>query len=281
MNKQLKTRNGQIIGRGIEWTDWTWNPIGGCLHRCRWEMPDGSTAVCYAESTAEGVAQAAYPRGFASHYWRPEKLNEPAQLRTSSRVFVDSMADLFGHWVPQGQIEVVLAAMEAAPQHTFQSLTKNAPRLIPFAERLPRNLWVGVSSPPDQMWGRPLSREQQARMLNRALAILSFLRLEHQITTWMSIEPLSWDITPILGQYPDALRWAVIGAATDGQAVHQPDVGHVRALLNVCDAQRVPVFFKGNLRGNEAAAPWREFFVDYVPSPWNKAQGPVSQQHLF
>ena len=41
-------------GKGkIEWTDFTWNPVGGCRHACRWKMPDGTIARCYAESFVE------------------------------------------------------------------------------------------------------------------------------------------------------------------------------------------------------------------------------------
>ena len=47
MNKQDKG-NGK---RGIEWTDYTWNPVGGCRHGCRWEMPDGAIALCCFELT--------------------------------------------------------------------------------------------------------------------------------------------------------------------------------------------------------------------------------------
>lgn len=30
--------------RGIEWCDYTNNPIGGCLHGCKWDMPEYSAA---------------------------------------------------------------------------------------------------------------------------------------------------------------------------------------------------------------------------------------------
>ena len=52
MNKQEKIKNGKLIGRGIQWTDFTWNVNAGCFHRCRWAMPDGSVAICYAEEIA-------------------------------------------------------------------------------------------------------------------------------------------------------------------------------------------------------------------------------------
>lgn len=252
MNKQKKA-NGY---RGIEWTDYTWNPIGGCQHQCRWTMPDGSVAICYAELVAERVAQQAYTEGFAAHYWRPNLLKEPAMVDKPSRIFLDSMADLFGAWVPAEQVQSVLDVASLAHWHTFQSLTKNAPRLLKFD--LPANVWAGVSSPPDFFLGHQLSREQQERMLHRSLAVLSHKAQTN--TTWMSFEPLSWDVSSIVAQYPSALKWAVIGAASNGPKVYQADEQVVRALLDVLDAQGVPVFFKGNIKGNAAAVPWREEF---------------------
>jgi protein gp37 len=276
VNKQLKQRNGQIVGRGIEWTDYTWNPLGGCLHACQWTMPDGSVAQCYAKDVAEGVAQAFYPQGFEAHYYHPDRLDEPARVKQPRRIFPDSMADLFGRWVPASEILRIFQVMRAAHWHTFQSLTKNPLRLRTFPD-MPPNLQPGASSPPDHMWGHALKRSAQETMLHKTLVELEHVAQDHHRTTWMSIEPLSWNIAPILSQHPKALAWAVVGAATNGPKVYQPDPGIVREVLAVLDEQRVPVFFKGNLRGNEAAAPWREFFPGYQPSAWNEAEPP---QHL-
>jgi len=189
MNKQNKG-NGR---RGIEWTDYTWNPIGGCKHSCRWEMPDGTTAVCYAETVAERVAQAAYPHGFEHHYWRPELLQEPKKLATSAKIFLDSMSDLMGAWVPEEEIQQVLEICRQTPRHTYQLLTKNAPRLLKFD--FPDNVWVGVSAPPSFFKGKPLSFTQQKRMVLRQLEVLSQVNVP---VRWMSIEPLSFDIAPIV-----------------------------------------------------------------------------------
>jgi protein gp37 len=52
VNKQYKDPNH----RGIEWTQYTWNPIAGCLHGCAWTMPDGAVANCYAEDVADRLA---------------------------------------------------------------------------------------------------------------------------------------------------------------------------------------------------------------------------------
>src|SRR5687768_11051635 len=102
MNKQGQIVNGKVVG-GIEWTKtilpdgterqgYTWNPVAGCKHACRWTMPDGSVAVCYAETVAEKVAGSAYPHGFSHHYWHPKRLNEPLGLKEPAKIFMDSMS---------------------------------------------------------------------------------------------------------------------------------------------------------------------------------------------
>ena len=80
LNKQEKRRNGKIVGRGIQWCNATYNPVGGCFHGCRWIMPDGSIATCYAEDVAKKF-KSAYPDGFGNHYWRPHILNDPLKYK--------------------------------------------------------------------------------------------------------------------------------------------------------------------------------------------------------
>lgn len=245
MNKQAKPSGS----RGIEWTDYTWNPVQGCQHQCRWHMPDGSVAECYAETIANRVAQNVYVHGFEHHYWNPQKLRAPLKIQKPVRIFLDSMSDLMGHWVPEDQIQQVLNICREAHWHTFQLLTKNAPRLLEFD--FPPNVWVGVSAPPSQMFGRELTFQQQQRMVSRQVDILSKVRVP---VRWMSIEPLSFNIAPLLKD--SALEWAVIGAATNGVKTYQPEPEWVQNVLDVLDAQGTSVFFKGNLEWN----PWREDF---------------------
>jgi protein gp37 len=247
MNKQLRPSGA----RGIEWTDYTWNPVQGCKHGCRWTMPDGSVAECYAETIANRVAQKAYRHGFEHHYWNPHKLREPLKVRESARIFIDSMSDLMGHWVPTDEIKQVLNTCGEASWHTFQLLTKNAPRLLEFD--FPPNVWVGVSAPPSQMFGKALSFTQQQRMVTRQLEVLGQLTVPIR---WMSIEPLSFDIAPLLEESP--LEWAVIGAATNGNRTYQPQTEWVDNLLAVLDKQHTAVFFKGNLERPD----WRECFPE-------------------
>lgn len=255
MNKQ-KTSPSK---RGIEWTDFTWNPVTGCQHACEWVMPDNSIAECYAKTIADKFRSDKFmPHGFEAHGFHPERLEEPLKLKTPARIFLDSFSDLMGHWVPDEQVEQVLDVCRQARWHTFQLLTKNAPRLLKFD--FPPNVWVGVSAPPSHMFGKPLSHEQQVKM---AMAQLHALyQLAHRVPVrWMSIEPLSFDIAETLWgalelATPD---WLVIGAASNGPKTYQPDPAWLRNLLDYA-GEDTPVFFKGNLRGNPAANPWREEF---------------------
>lgn len=270
MNKQGPT--------GIEWlfiklitgvvlAGYTWNVVTGCKHRCRWTMPDGTVAVCYAETIAEGLARASYPEGFEHHYYHPERLEEPLLLKTPAGIFLDSMGDLFGHWVGDEEIRAVLDVVRRADWHTFFVLTKHAPRLLKC--ELPPNLWVGVSMPPSSFMGKALSIEQQQAYMFRALDVLEQLTVP---VRWLSFEPLSFNVAAVLDVWLTSgarvhpklpVEWAVIGAASRGKAYYQPDPMHVTGLLSVLDTHRVPVFFKGNLEWQ----PWREDFPAWPMEP--------------
>jgi protein gp37 len=250
MNKQANIENGVVIGRGIEWTDYTWNPVAGCDHGCKWLMPDGTEAICYADTVASKFTKA-YPHGFAHHYWHPERLKEPLKVRQPARIFMDSMSDLMGAWVPEYQIQEVFAACRHANWHHFQLLTKNPARLEKFS--LPKNLWAGFSAPPTVFRGKTLTREQQDAMVHRGLDALWTIQ-GLVVVRWMSIEPLSFNIAETFDAWTQdrqrelPMEWAVIGAASNGPRYYQPDpryVDHVHAVLR---ENGVKIFHKGNLK---------------------------------
>jgi protein gp37 len=209
-------------------------------------MPDGSIAKCYAETIAEGVTKANYEDGFSHHYYRPHVLKTIASGKDPRLIFIDSMSDLFGHWVPKADVHAVLDALRKGPHHTYQSLTKAAPQILQHVDRLSPNLWVGVSSPPDWFNGNRLTRQQQIKMLRKSLDVLAKVKQRTGNIVWMSAEPVSWDLTEVIG--PDhPLDWVVIGAATNGPKTFQPDPTHIDRLLDVFDQSKTPVFYKGNI----------------------------------
>ena len=76
----------------------------------------------------------------------------------------------------------------------------------------------------------------------------------HVPVRWLSVEPLSFDLAPLLQNC--GLQWAVIGAATNCRKTHQPRQAWVQAVLDTLDAQDIPVFFKGNLDWSPWRAEW-------------------------
>jgi protein gp37 len=112
---------------------------------------------CYAERFAERFRGAVLPNGKPHPFYdgfdpklRPSRLQQPHLWRTPKRVFVNSMSDLFGEFVPDIYIEQVFEVMRATPRHTYQVLTKRADRLVDWTSkrawlRAATNIWLGVS----------------------------------------------------------------------------------------------------------------------------------------
>jgi protein gp37 len=248
-----------VFGPG---TGYTWNVLGGCFHGCRWTLRDGNIAECYARTVAEGIAEKHYPHGFEHSYWHPDRLKEPAQLKTRAGIFLDSMSDALGSWVKPEHFSSVMAVCRNTPQHVYFLLTKNPKRIPEVIADIPRNVWIGVSSPPDFMFAKERTLDWKQAYMDDALTILKEAADTH--VTWMSFEPLSQPWDPIVAYHPGALAWAVIGAASKGSAWIQPEKRHVQALLEVLDEQNVLTFFKGNLRPSMGHA-FQHWRTEYPP----------------
>jgi protein gp37 len=124
----------------IEWTDATWNPTTGC------DRVSPGCDNCYALTLAKrlkGMGSAKYqtdgdPRtsgpgfGLAMH---DDALDLPLRWRKPKRVFVNSMSDLFHPKVTDEFIARAFAVMALAGRHTFQVLTKRAPRMASLISR--------------------------------------------------------------------------------------------------------------------------------------------------
>lgn len=267
---------------GIEWTavygpgtGYTLNAIQGCEHDCQWLLPDGVIAQCYAKSIAEKFRSATFmPDGFETHYWHPERLKGPLKLKTPAGIFLDSFSDLFGRWVPDEQIEAVMDMCRQAHWHTFQILTKNAPRLRNF--KFPPNVWVGASAPPSFFRGKELTLDQQRQMLRTTFNVLAQVKAT---VKWISFEPLTFDVSSCLAwayeQHGNILQWAVIGAASNGPTIYQPKPLFVRLAIEQLREMNARIFFNGNLRGNAAAVPWLEEF------PTTQKPEAYEQRHLI
>jgi ParB/RepB/Spo0J family partition protein len=178
----------------IEWARWSWNPVTGCEHNCPY---------CYARDIAERI----YPQKFEPSLIL-ESLNAPrltlvpeeaSEDLGHQNVFVCSMADLFGKWVPTEWIEAVLQQAADNPQWNFLLLTKFPIRMSEF--EYPKNAWLGTTV------------DLQARVPNAERAMA---KVQASIR-WLSLEPL---LEPIKMDW-SIFQWVVIGGAT--RSTQTPD----------------------------------------------------------
>ena len=208
----------------IEWTDYTWNPVTGCKHGC---------IYCYARRLAEGRLKGrfGYDNGFEPTLHR-NRLVEPYNVRKPSRIFVSSMGDLMGEWVPTNWIQLLMPTIWNNPQHTFQLLTKNPRRYSDF--KWPPNVWFGTSIDGN---GSSIDRLQELREveLNWGDAI-----------RYVSFEPLLADIASQPEFDLEGIDWIIIGSQTGPQA-RQPDKLWYARIIRRAVRHRIPLFIKDNL----------------------------------
>ncbi len=192
----------------IEWTDMSWNPVTGCKHDCDY---------CYARAISKR-----FKRSFEPEF-HEKRIRQPLKEDKPKKIFVCSMADLFGEWVPDEWIERVLHICKLSNQHTFQFLTKNPTRLLDF--EFPRNCWIGCTATNQEMY-------------NSAKMVLK--EFYHNIS-FLSCEPLLSRIE--LDWNPD---WLIIGACSNPKPI-QPDTSWVRDMINIAQSNKIPLFLKPNL----------------------------------
>ena len=248
----------------IEWCDYTWNPVTGCLHGCDY---------CYARRIAgrfrpkdlekealEGLFLGFYsgkvfPHGFAPTLYL-NRINEPQKMKKPSKIFVCSMADLFGDWVPDEWIEEVYNACQRADHHTYIFLTKNPKRYSQVCQGnldFRGNMWLGTT----------ITCQEDAEKFAKDFT--------GQANAFLSIEPLlgEIDLTHVKFDGPyhvnlleedddrhfynvnsNPIKWVIIGAQTGPGAV-QPKKEWVQSIIDQCRRANISVFLKDNLKWPE------------------------------
>ena len=236
----------------IDWVDSSWNPVTGCNHGCEY---------CYARRIARRFSGCGYELcgldflGYdiaeldAPYIWTDEyqkehrimypadfkptlhryRLDEPRRWKSPRNIFVSSMGDLFGQWVPEEWLKEVFGACAAAPQHRYLFLTKNPNRYSTLALKglLPKldNYWYGTTGTTDDVY---------------------YWRSD-AYNTFLSIEPIMGEYKTMGISYP--LRWVIVGAMTGPQAEKHPVKREwIESILNHCARWGRPLFMKESLR---------------------------------
>lgn len=140
----------------IQWTEKTWNPIIGC------RRVSPGCENCYAEKQVHrGMAPqhkgltvvgkgGKGPRWNGAYNVAEKRLDEPLRRKVPTRWFVNSLSDLFFEPLPFELIAALFGVMAAAPQHTFQVLTKRPERALEFFAWLSSHPHRAVSALADE-----------------------------------------------------------------------------------------------------------------------------------
>jgi protein gp37 len=208
----------------IEWARWSWNPVTGCEHDCPY---------CYAHDIAARFMpqQGMKPTFYPDRLTAPQNTKVPAKAETDPgyrNVFVCSMADLFGAWVPQEWIDAVLQAVTEAEDWTFLFLTKNPARMVGID--WPQNAWVGTTV------------DTQERV---DAAVAAFQQIE-ATTKFLSCEPLRSELVfPTM----ECFDWVIVGGQSEARGCRaaQPEWAWVESLWLQVRAANLKLYFKPNL----------------------------------
>lgn len=258
----------------IDWCDSTWNPVTGCLHGCEYcyakemtkrfgkYLPDLSDFASRNKGLHlldNRIESTPYPFGFEPTF-HAYRLDDYAKKK-GRNIFVCSMADLFGDWIPRSWIKEIFVACEKAPQHNYLFLTKNPggfPRTSePYsgvfgAHR--KNYWFGTSI--------TCHDDLEARLWDL---------LQVRGHTFLSIEPLhgKLDLDRIWVKNKEVLlslpkerayyfggalsyhmpEWVIIGAETGsrkGKII--PERSWIEKIVRDCAEAGIPVFMKSSLK---------------------------------
>ncbi|WP_373537718.1 DUF5131 family protein [Microcoleus sp.] len=204
------------INTGIEWTDRTWNPTTGCD-----KVSPGCTH-CYAEALTKRF-HTNFPNGFDLTLHR-NRLEEPKRWKKPSRIFVNSMSDLFHEEVPIDFLKEVFEVMRKTPHHIYQILTKRDKRLVELAPQLEwsDNIWMGVSVENQNY----VHRVDSLRQVDAKVRFLSCEPL---------LGPLQLDLTGI--------HWVIVGGES-GQKHRPMQVEWAQSIRDQCQEAGVAFFFK-------------------------------------
>jgi len=228
----------------IDWTDMSWNPVTGCLNDCPY---------CYARGIARrfgdgsGMKMARinhldlfvkpdnpYPDYFAPTFHR-YRLDEPKRKKKPQNIFVGSMCDLFGDWIPDEWLDEVFKSCADAPWHRYLFLTKNPQRYENILSLVnDENMWLGVTI------------NSQSNVDSEPFSFLNSYSLRRERTkTFFSIEPIQESI--ILRC--DIPSWVIIGAETGKRKSKViPKKEWIDSVSMACKKHDVPIFMRESLR---------------------------------
>jgi len=200
----------------ISWTDLTWNPVTGCT-----KISEGCK-YCYAEALSKR-----FGRSFEVQE-HLERIKQIEKVPSGSKVFVNSMSDLFHEKVSETMKDAVFSVMANRRKDViFQVLTKRPENMKNYLDRHDayptKNVWIGVSI-------------ETINHLDR----MDILKQVNGYVKFVSFEPLLGDIGKVDFS---GINWVIIGG--ESGINHRPmDIEWARNIIKQAKEQGVAVWFK-------------------------------------
>lgn len=236
------------MGTIISWTNETWNPVTGCSR-----VSEGCRN-CYAERLSLKFGWSAKPwtanNAAENVTCHPERLRKPYAIKKPSRIFTNSMSDMWHEQVPDSFIAEIFRVMNDTPQHTYQILTKRPERCAEWPGPWTPNIWMGTSI-------------EDARAANRADA----LRRCGARTRFISAEPL---LGSLAGMNLKGIDWVIVGGES-GPGFRKMEMAWARKLRDACLDLKAAYFFKQDSAFRTETRPW---LVEPDGSRWEWHQYP-------
>ncbi len=254
----------------VDFCDFSWNPVTGCENGCAYcfarrqaqrfcgdirinktsdqlqSIPDTGLWVLEEPFKNNQGKVIPLPVGFEPTLHR-YRLPMPAQKKKPANIFVCSMADLFGEWVPDEWIREVLAACAAAPWHNYLFLTKNPEQYPKAVEAYGsfENVWLGTS-------------------ITEPEDVAKITQLPEGLHRFVCFEPLlgrmdAKRLPGLLGP----VDWVIIGAETgQRKAKTIPDRKWIEEIVRACRRNNIPVHLKAS---SEMTAVWGKDLIQERP----------------
>lgn len=186
----------------------TWNPVKGCEHDCYY-------GKCWANLLAMHKLRNTekYSEGFSPGFF-PRELDK--KFRDGDIIFVCSMGDMFGRWVPDEWIGGVFARIRKFPKTTFLLLTKNPMRYRALA--IPTNCMVGATIETNRKIPEDISEAPQPSERLEAMK-----KLNHP-NKFLCIEPImDFDLEEFFTQIMEIKNLKRVAVGYDNYSIGLPE----------------------------------------------------------
>ncbi len=240
----------KITKTKIDWCDYVWNPVWGCLNNCEY---------CYAKKIAKRFARkiawkevifefkftgkrvkesTLYQKEYEIEnkiydfepVWLKRNYNKEFPVRPS-RIFVNSMSEIY-FWEKEW-MQAVLDKIKQYPQHTFIFLSKFPQSYDTEEIKFPNNCWLGLTI------DKKISQDEIKLQI-----WASFNAFFKENITFVSFEPLNFN-PEFVWEYISEVNWIIVGAQTNPYI--PPQKKWVLQILEMAKKLEIPVFLKDNL----------------------------------